>query len=324
MSQPSIEERLAALKARQTPKEEEPTQALSQSDNPTWFESNPVPQPNYYNSYEDNSYENNSFDNYNNFENADVHHGDYSSSQNITHFEPQFEPSPPTLSLGPMTAPMAAPIETSGPAPRTVTLAENAAPAQVQTSSRSQRPKRRGRSQSARSARIATAGASVVSFGAMVVAMGPLVQSDDSDTTTDLAAGSLEADPQQDLTLPDAPAVTISPLVGPALVVGSAVSEESDPNSTVTTAALTIESAPSTQPAVAADTDPASPAPPPTQAPATSAAPVTQAPQPTNAPAPSNTTAAPATAAPTTAAPTTAAPTTAAPTTAPPKSEGSG
>lgn len=183
--------------------------------------------------------------------------------------------------------------------------------------------------------RLVASGASAVSFAAMVVAMGPLLQPDE-ETATDAGKGAAEVDPAVSAGV-EAPAVSISvdplatapgtpldatgqpvPLSGTAPDgalpgTASSVATPGAPGSPTTAPAVST-----TQPAVGSPgtsapqgTSPATPAPT-TQPPAT--APTTAKPGSTAAP----TTQPPATAAPTTAAPTTQPPTTAPPTTAKP------
>ncbi len=164
--------------------------------------------------------------------------------------------------------------------------------------------------------RLATAGASIVSFAAMVVAMGPLTGSGDEAAT--------EPAPADD-TVP----TTIPPPTQPNVVIevvpnyvsadGSAQPPEqlaaTDETANADTSSETLTPRATTQ----------APASVPTTAPAATVAPTaapTTAPAATVAPTAAPTTAAPTTAAPTTAAPTTAVPTTAAP--APPRSDASG
>ncbi|MEZ5407005.1 MAG: hypothetical protein R2761_03205 [Acidimicrobiales bacterium] len=206
--------------------------------------------------------------------------------------------------------------------------------------------------------RLVASGASAVSFAAMVVAMGPLLQPNEetaTDAGTGTGTGTGEIDPALTSGV-ESPAVSISvdPLAG---VPGTPLDATGQPvplsgtapdgtlpgtaSSTVgtvagaSTAAPTASGVSTTQPAAgspatsaAAGTTPATAAPttqppataaPTTAKPGSTAAPTTQPPA-TAAP----TTQPPATAAPTTQAPTTAAPTTAKPTTtAPPTTKAS-
>ncbi len=187
--------------------------------------------------------------------------------------------------------------------------------------------------------RLVASGASAVSFAAMVVAMGPLLQPDEEGATE---AGTGVADDAALASAVEAPAVSISvdPLAGvpgtpldatgqpvplsgtapegalPATASSVTVTGAGPASSTAASAASTVSTtkpaAGSTAPSAGQGTTPATAAPT-TQPPAT-AAPTTAKPGSTAAP----TTQPPATAAPTTAAPTTQPPTTAAPTTAKP------
>ncbi len=184
--------------------------------------------------------------------------------------------------------------------------------------------------------RLVASGASAVSFAAMVVAMGPLLQPDDEATTE---AGTGEADATLASAV-DAPAVSISvdPLAGapgtpldatgqpvplsataPEGALPATASSVTVTGAASSTAASAASTGSTTKPAAggpassaAQGTTPPSAAPT-TQPPAT-AAPTTAKPGSSAAP----TTQPPATAAPTTQAPTTAAPTTQPPTTQPP------
>lgn len=167
--------------------------------------------------------------------------------------------------------------------------------------------------------RLATAGASAVSFAAMVVAMGPLT------ATTDAGAAPAESGETEapQLSNPAAPGVNFdvgTSSVDPGIAPG-------DPLATAPVAPA--DSTAAADPSATSTAAGAAPAPVPTAAPAgttptikpatgATAAPGTAAPPATAPPA------VPPTAAPTTAPPVTAPPATAAPTTAPPTTAASG
>lgn len=195
--------------------------------------------------------------------------------------------------------------------------------------------------------RLVASGASAVSFAAMVVAMGPLLQPDE-EAATDAGTGETDAALASAV---EAPAVSISvdPLAGvpgtpldatgqpvplsgtapegglPATASSVAVTGAGPASSTAASAASTVSTtkpaagspatsaAPGSTPATAAPTtQPPATAAPTTAKPGSTAAPTTQPPA-TAAPTQAPTTAAPTTQPPTTAAPTTARPTTTAP-----------
>jgi hypothetical protein len=206
--------------------------------------------------------------------------------------------------------------------------------------------------------RAAATGASLVSFAAMVVAMGPLLEQSETSAATATDAGSTEAT-DGSASLPQAPEVGIQAAVqtDPNAVLDPGANElavQTDPNAVLDPTLDPLAAAPAdgasadatvgaTAPATAAPTagatsqtraPTATPAPQTstqqTQAPAATSAPATQPPQ-TQAPAPTQppqtqapTTAPPQTQAPTTQPPTTAPPTTPASTTAPPTTAASG
>jgi hypothetical protein len=185
--------------------------------------------------------------------------------------------------------------------------------------------------------RVATAGASVLSFAAMVVAMGPLTGNGEEAATDDAPADDTLPTTNPPPTQPN---VVIEVVPNYVAADGSAVppdqlaatDEVIDPSLATDPAAETLTAdpslagptpAPSVEPVQApASTVPtAAPTAAPTTAPPATAAPTTAAPA-TPAPTVAPTTAAPApTAAPTTAPPATAPPTTAPP---PPRSSASG
>ncbi len=183
--------------------------------------------------------------------------------------------------------------------------------------------------------RFVAAGTSAVSFGAMIVAMGPLLaEAENTDAGaiegTDLATqGAVPEAPSVEIELNDGNGGLVPGAgVDPANTAPTAPGVSADDGLGATTAQVgdsTVTVASNSSETVAPTTAPAATSAPTTAAPttaggsgATTAAPTTAAPT-TAAP----TTAAPTTAAPTTAAPTTAPPTTAAPTTAPPTTAGS-
>ena len=198
--------------------------------------------------------------------------------------------------------------------------------------------------------RITAAGASVLSFASMIVAMGPLLESAEAvavETTGDSADPVLSTPAAGELSpTPTAPPVAIEVAPDPnpdaaatapggaqAMTVqaeGEQVQPAADSaqgatvTSVATAASATAETAGVEAKATPVESTAAVPKA--TGAP-TTASPTTKAP--TTAAQPASTTAAPTTPAPTTAPPTTAPPTTAVPTTAstttaPPRSEGSG
>lgn len=175
--------------------------------------------------------------------------------------------------------------------------------------------------------RVATGGASVVSFAAMVVAMGPLLQQAETTTGASAAdASSATSVVEPGAAIPVPPAVSIEVTAPPLVEPGQT---RPDVGAAVTLAPVSAETAPVPAPAstaVAAPVTaaPTSTAPPATQPPATeppATAPVTSAPPATATP---TTAPAPAAAPTTTAPPTTAPPPTVAPTTVPPRTDGSG
>lgn len=177
--------------------------------------------------------------------------------------------------------------------------------------------------------RLATAGASLVSFAAMVVAMGPLTAS---------AAEEALAEPVIEDPLPSEAAAPVAPQVV-LEVIPNYVAPDGTPLTPEQLAAL-LDGAPEDQEGeadpLAPAADPVAPAAPATPArPATPAKPAAPAPAPVAAPAaPTPATAPPATASPATASPVTAPPATVPPTTAapapapaptpPPRSDASG
>ncbi len=198
----------------------------------------------------------------------------------------------------------------------------------TETAHRSWRPK------APSTTRVAATGASMVSFAAMLVAMGPLTsaeaESADAAPVTEDALNTPVVPPTQPQVvievIPNYVSADGTPLTPEelAFVMNESAVEPVDESEQATVAAAPASQDTTAQPA--ATNPPAAPAAAPAQAPApapATAAPVTPTPT-TAAPAAAPATAAPAAAAPATAAPTTAAPAPAPAETPPPRSGASG